>query len=58
MSEGDQDQSKGGVDALIDQNLKLMYKDLIDEGLPDHFRDLLAVIKAEDMLKSQNGDDK
>jgi hypothetical protein len=57
MSEQDQDPRQGDVNALIDQNLKIMYQDLINESLPDRFRDLLAVIKAEDQLKSQKGDD-
>ena len=46
------------VDALIDMNLKVMYRDLINESLPDRFQDLLAVIKAEDQLKADKEDDK
>ncbi|CUH38016.1 hypothetical protein JSE7799_01353 [Jannaschia seosinensis] len=36
------------IAALIDQNLKLVYSDLVQEDLPDRFKDLLAVLKAQD----------
>ncbi len=36
------------IAALIDQNLKLVYADLASEELPDRFKDLLAVLKAQD----------
>lgn len=57
MAEDDQDPLPGDVDALIDMNLKFMYRELINESLPDRFQDLLAVIKAEDQLKAQKGGD-
>ena len=57
MAEDDKDPLSGEVDALIDKNLKMMYRELIDESLPDRFQDLLAVIKAEDSLKSQKEGD-
>lgn len=57
MAEDDKDPLSGEVDALIDKNLKMMYRELIDECLPDRFQDLLAVIKAEDSLNSQKEGD-
>ena len=36
------------IAALIDQNLKLVYSDLAQEDLPDRFKDLLDVLKAQD----------
>jgi len=58
MADDTQDQLPDDVDALIDMNLKVMYRDLINESLPDRFQDLLAVIKAEDQLKADKEDDK
>lgn len=40
------------IAALIDNNLKLVYKDLVQEELPDRFKDLLAVLKAQDVERS------
>lgn len=56
MSQDDLSPTDPGVDDLIDQNIKLLYDGLIQEGLPDRFKDLLAVIKAEDKL-AENDDD-
>lgn len=36
------------VAAVIDRNLRLVYADLAKEDLPDRFKDLLAVLKAQD----------
>ena len=36
------------IAALIDRNLKLVYSDLVQQELPDRFKDLLAVLKAQD----------
>lgn len=33
---------------LIDENLKMVYSDLVQDELPDRFKDLLAVLKAQD----------
>ncbi|MEO9863026.1 MAG: NepR family anti-sigma factor [Yoonia sp.] len=57
MSEDDHDPLRGDVDALIDQNLKLMYQELLKESLPDRFQDLLAVIRAEDQLNAKKDGD-
>ena len=36
------------IAAAIDRNLRLVYADLAKEDLPDRFKDLLAVLKAQD----------
>lgn len=58
MADDDRDPLPADVDALIDQNLKFMYRELLNESLPDRFQDLLAVIKAEDAINAaKDGDD-
>lgn len=47
MDHNDKDQDPR-IEALIDQNLKLCYPDLRQDELPDRFKDLLAVLKAQD----------
>nr|WP_323778277.1 NepR family anti-sigma factor [Amylibacter sp.] len=42
------EKEKERVATLIDQNLKMIYSDLAKEELPDRFKDLLAVLKAQD----------
>lgn len=37
------------IAAVIDRNLRLVYADLAKEDLPDRFKDLLAVLKAQDV---------
>ncbi|WP_179381108.1 NepR family anti-sigma factor [Jannaschia marina] len=41
------------ISALIDDNLKRVYSDLVQEELPDRFKDLLAVLKAQDAEKNE-----
>lgn len=36
------DQNGSAKDAAIDENLRLFYEPLLEEGVPDRFRDLLA----------------
>ena len=51
------DDEKAGdprIAALIDHNLKLVYSDLVQEDLPDRFKDLLAVLKAQEHESSQS----
>lgn len=36
------------IEALIDENLKRVYSDLVQEELPDRFKDLLDLLKAQD----------
>ena len=49
----DDDQKKQRFEALIDDNLKLLYSDLVQEELPDRFKDLLSQLKDQDSQKSQ-----
>jgi len=58
MADDTQNPLSDDVDSLIDMNLKSMYRDLINESLPERFQDLLAMIKAEDQLKADKEDDK
>ncbi|WP_157888247.1 NepR family anti-sigma factor [Neptunicoccus sediminis] len=53
MSRND-DKEKERVATLIDQNLKTIYSDLVQEELPDRFKDLLAVLKAQDAGKKDS----
>ena len=46
------------IAALIDQNLKLVYSDLAKEDLPDRFKDLLDVLKAQDKAQGVDTDDR
>ncbi|MBJ6373065.1 NepR family anti-sigma factor [Sedimentitalea arenosa] len=43
---------------IIDENLKLVYSDLVQEDLPDRFKDLLALLKAQDAETSHDEDKK
>ncbi|MDW4499898.1 NepR family anti-sigma factor [Sulfitobacter sp. D35] len=44
----EKDETSDRVASIIDANLKLVYSDLVQEELPDKFKDLLAVLKAQD----------
>ena len=44
----DNEKDVARIEAIIDQNLKLVYSDLVQEDLPDRFKDLLAALKAQD----------
>lgn len=57
MSDDKKNADDTGVDDLIDQNIRLLYNGLIEEGLPDRFKDLLAMIRAEDHLRDQGQDE-
>lgn len=48
MTSGHNKEDAARIEALIDRNLKLVYSDLVQEDLPDRFKDLLAVLKAQD----------
>ena len=37
------------AEAIIDQNLRLVYSDLVQSELPDRFKDLLVALKAQDV---------
>lgn len=57
MSQDDQNPVDPGADDVIDQNIRLLYNELINEGLPDRFKDLLALIRAEDRAIDQESDE-
>lgn len=40
-----------GPEGLIDANLKKVYDELVNEELPDRFKDLLAKLKQQDSGK-------
>ena len=48
-----EDSKDDRINALIDDNLKRVYSDLAKEDLPDRFKDLLAVLKAQEAEKSE-----
>ncbi|MEL6644840.1 MAG: NepR family anti-sigma factor [Pseudomonadota bacterium] len=41
---------------LIEDNLKRVYQQTVDEEMPDRFKDLLARLKDSDAASSKNGD--
>lgn len=49
---GDDGVKRQAIRAQIDENLRLVYKSVLDEELPDRFRDLLAQLKAKDAPKT------
>ncbi|MEL6573758.1 MAG: NepR family anti-sigma factor [Pseudomonadota bacterium] len=57
MSRNDRSRDRPAVDDLIDQNVRLLYDGLIAEGLPDRFKELLNVIRAEDHQQGNLRDD-
>ena len=42
------DEDVDPISAVIDHNLRLVYADLAKEDLPDRFKDLLTILKAQD----------
>ncbi len=44
----DNNQKKQRFEALVDDNLKRLYSDLVQEELPDRFKDLLSQLKEQD----------
>lgn len=56
MSQVDKSQYGPDVDDLIDRNVRLLYSKIIDEGLPDDFKDIIALIRAEDAVKAKGTD--
>lgn len=41
--------SKAAIEELINENLKRVYSDLVQEELPDKIKDLLDLLKAQDL---------
>lgn len=48
MSNDKEDFNQERINALIDQNLKLVFADLVEDELPDRFKDLLDILSAQD----------
>lgn len=44
-----------GVRRDIEENLKRVYQDALQEQVPDRFKDLLAQLKAKDQAKTEGG---
>ncbi|SDI90123.1 NepR family anti-sigma factor [Alloyangia pacifica] len=42
---------------VIDENLKRVYQDMLDEQVPDRFLDLIAQLRAQDDGGGSEGDD-
>ncbi len=42
---------------VIDENLKRVYQDMLDEQVPDRFLDLIAQLRAQDEGGGSEGDD-
>nr|WP_298975436.1 NepR family anti-sigma factor [uncultured Roseobacter sp.] len=38
-------------ESVIDENLKRVYEEALDEGIPDRFKDLLDALKQQDQTK-------
>jgi hypothetical protein len=51
MSHSDDD-NRQRFEAMIDDNLKRLYSDLVQEELPDRFKDLLSQLKDQDTSAS------
>jgi len=51
MSHSDDDK-RHRFEAMIDDNLKRLYSDLVQEELPDRFKDLLSQLKDQDSRES------
>lgn len=47
-----------GADRLIDQNLKRVFQEALDEDLPDRFVDLLEKLKGASPRAGEGGNDK
>lgn len=46
-----QDEKYPKRESVIDDNLKRVYEETLQEGVPDRFRDLLDALKAQDAQK-------
>lgn len=40
--------NKPNREAIIDENLKRVFDETLDEGIPDRFKDLLSQLKQQD----------
>lgn len=44
---------KDDRERAIDENLKKVFEETLDEGIPDRFKDLLSQLKAQDSDQGQ-----
>ncbi|WP_328803206.1 NepR family anti-sigma factor [Oceanomicrobium pacificus] len=49
-----QDEKQERARIQIDENLKRVYQEAVEEALPDRFHDLLEKLKAQDAQKQGN----
>ena len=49
------DQKAARIEQYIDQNLKKVFSDLENDGLPDEITDLLSVLRAQDAANKDQG---
>lgn len=43
--------ANGKRESVIDENLKRVFEETLDEGVPDRFKDLLDALKQQDQAK-------
>ena len=46
--------NKNNSDRAIEENLKRVFDDVLEEGIPDRFKDLLAQLKAQDAKQGKS----
>ncbi len=49
--------TKAKADKVIDENLKRVYNDMLDDDVPDRFMELLSQLKDQDTASQDDGDD-
>lgn len=57
MPQDDHSQNDPDVDAKIDRNIRLLYSELIEEGIPNHFQSLIDLIRDEDRKHGVEADE-
>lgn len=48
-------EKKSGNKSVIDENLKKVYNETLDAGIPDRFKNLLEQLKEQDDKKDNRG---
>ena len=57
MSRDDRHHGEDAGEKIVDQNVRLLYDGLIEEGLPDRFQKLIDLIRSEDRQQDNEKDD-
>jgi len=52
-----QEQQKRRQDSVIDDNLKKVYQDMLEQDVPDRFLDLLSQLKEQDSSPKASSDE-